>query len=876
MYEHFHRTGTWPTLTELQRELASGHVDVLVRDVVRSLPEQLVHDPREDRIRLTVRGLAAVPSARPLMEAYYAAIRAMLERYRNPDVDPRFGGDDLANLSLDDGLAGELADVLREDAWPFGAGGDNADSWSFEISPVILQAAAATDFTQLLEIRFGQALDERDEESSTIEPEPLRNIGSDASAPSADAPIVRSSEDLLGRTVMAQTLARQATADVSGRGIVIGVAGPWGSGKTSLLNLAASEAETSGTGYVIRFDPWLFSSSEELVLRFLSELSSQLAQERDLADLAASVGEYAQVLAPLSALIAAPWLGPVVALSGRLMTRRRNSKLPPSAKEQRERVCDALRGLDRRLIVLVDDVDRLQAAEVRDVVRLVKLVGDFPNTTYVLAYDQRRVARALDAGNENEGQAFLEKIVQVSYDVPAVDRIRLDRALGEAMSAAVGDITRYRFSQERYTNLFADAQRLFSTLRDVRRYSNALPTILDLIGEEIELADVLALEAIRARVPDSFDAVVAAREVLTEPRAAASRAGASSDAHAREQVERIVTEAGDHAEAVRSMIRRLFPAAAHFLGGSHWGDEWLARWRREGLVAHPEVFAIYLQKGLPSGVLSRADVEDFLAALTDRPRLERAIDALTPDQLEGMFARLEHYEDSFPRHDVEVAISILFNARSRLERSKRGVFDLGGEIGVSRIVYRLLKRLEESEVHRVASAALPQIESLSERGELVRMIGYRPDSGHQLISEEAAAAAEEAFIDELMRDDAEDLAGERDLLSLFFWARSVRETAAIERVLGLASESDLFLAGLLRSAYTETLGATMGDAAVRRSSRLDWGALLDFIPERDLIVLIQRLDISTLALDERARAAVAEAKRIAANPPTDGADDDDA
>ena len=212
-------------------------------------------------------------------------------------------------------------------------------------------------------------------------------------------------------------------------------------------------------------------------LRFLSEISSQLRRERGLRDVADRIGEYAQILAPVSALLVAPWLAPLIAASGRLIRRR--EKPPPSAQEQREKVCEALRALNRRLVILIDDVDRLEGAERADVVRLVKLVGAFLNTTYVLAYDQARVARALDE-TEHEGQAFLEKIVQLSYEVPSIDPTQLGRGLGAAISAAVGDLTRFRFSQDEYTNLFADARLLFSNLRDVRRYTNVLPSTLSL------------------------------------------------------------------------------------------------------------------------------------------------------------------------------------------------------------------------------------------------------------------------------------------------------------------------------------------------------------------------------------------------------------
>ena len=160
---------------------------------------------------------------------------------------------------------------------------------------------------------------------------------------------------------LARALGVLATDQLGGQGFVMGVTGPWGSGKTSVLNLMAATLEQEKIAYVVRFDPWLFSSSEELVWRFMREVSIQLQSEQQLGDVAARIGEYAQILAPLAALVSAPWLAPVLVAGGRVASRWRK-KPTVSAQEQRQKVAEALSKLDRRLIVLIDDLDRLQTA----------------------------------------------------------------------------------------------------------------------------------------------------------------------------------------------------------------------------------------------------------------------------------------------------------------------------------------------------------------------------------------------------------------------------------------------------------------------------------------------------------------------------------
>jgi KAP family P-loop domain len=497
-------------------------------------------------------------------------------------------------------------------------------------------------------------------------------------------------------------------------------------------------------------------------------------------------------------------------------------------------------------------------------VRLVKLVGGFPNTTYVMAYDQARVARALDETDEQEGQAFLEKIVQLSYDVPPVDPTRLARVLGTSVSTAVGDISRYRFSQEEYTNLFAYVRALFATVRDVRRYTNMLPGTLALIGDEVELADVLALEALRVRVPGCFALIVSAKQALTQPHESGLGMIGVPEDSAKQQIQAIVQAAGGFEDEVTPIVKRLFPAAQRHLGGSSFGGDWVATWRRERRVAHPEVFDIYLQRALPPGVLPVALVERAFDSLQDRAALSALLDGLDDEDLESLLTRLEHYEKEFPTEQAEIPVVVLFNQQHRLQRKKRHVLDLGADFAVRRIVLRVLRNLDKAEVARITRAALPEISTLSDRGDLVRMVGYRDNSGHQLVSETDAAQLESAFFDELLITGGDRLGAERDLLHLLWWMHGERPEATIERVQELVSDDD-FLLGLLRAALGETVGQGMGSAAVRRSHQLDWRSLTEFVPHDRLAERIHELDVPRVrdGLDERTKLALEQARRYA-------------
>jgi predicted KAP-like P-loop ATPase len=98
--------------------------------------------------------------------------------------------------------------------------------------------------------------------------------------PFGDDPIDTPEDDLLGRERLAEVLAAEISSVDARRGAVVAITGPWGSGKTSLMNLAAArlnkDAQVLG---VVEFNPWLFSGAEQLTESLLAELATQLRDQ---------------------------------------------------------------------------------------------------------------------------------------------------------------------------------------------------------------------------------------------------------------------------------------------------------------------------------------------------------------------------------------------------------------------------------------------------------------------------------------------------------------------------------------------------------------------------------------------------------------------
>ena len=424
---------------------------------------------------------------------------------------------------------------------------------------------------------------------------------------------------------------------------------------------------------VLRFNPWLFGSADDLVARFFRELSAQLGRSRSerLTDVAKALSNLGQSLAPLSPITGTTGAANLFAkLIGRWTK-------PQSLHDKRNRLSEALEASDSRVVVLIDDIDRLELSETRELMRLVRLTSDLPKVVFLLAYDRRHVATSLGE-NETQGRQYLDKIVQVSYDLPNVREAILPGILLPWLDELIGGRDLTELDQNVWGRVFYDVIKpLLGNLRDVKRYLYSLPVTLDTIGQEVALADLLGLEALRILRPALFDELRTHAEYLVHPESG-SRLWTTEEARNREASERLsamLERAGGERGPLDSVLEILFPATQGLLGRSSYGPNWIGDWRKQRRVACEEVLRIYLQAGLDENSIPSRGIQELVEALSDERKLVGLLDALDEQRFETALERLGDFADDFPVGAAPVAVPALVNRMGNLSADSVGMFD---------------------------------------------------------------------------------------------------------------------------------------------------------------------------------------------------------
>lgn len=667
----------------------------------------------------------------------------------------------------------------------------------------------------------------------------------------SDNPIRRGDQDRLRRREGARSVAEDIREVDASEGYVVGVVGPWGSGKTSILNMIREGLTSEPPLPIIEFNPWIFSGTDELVESFFRELSAQMRlKEPRIAAIAETVDAYGDLLSPASALpVVGAWVDRVRGSAKALRAYQERRK--GSIAERRDKLAKELAQLPRPIVVLVDDIDRLESSEIRDVFKLVRLTASFPNVVYLVAFDRARVEDALTQSGF-DGRAYLEKIVQLGVDVPVIASSSMLRVLGESLEDALDGLNAAdRFDADIWPDVLMEIIRpLITNLRDVSRYSAAVRAKARTLGSQIELVDVLGLEAIRVFRPDLFSAIVAGREGLT---ATSTGFGARyDDPSLKAQVDALVAAGSSEPQLVNATISRLFPAARRHIGNNHYGSDWLPTWLRARRVAHPDVLALYLEHSTNDGLQAFDAAERAFEVLDDQVALDALLRSFDVSRLQDIIASLEAFETEYPAAAVVPASRVLLNLLTELPDRPGGMFDLvNARLVVARVVLRLLRRIESPEkVMDATEQVLAEVSSLTSRFELITLVGHREGAGHKLVSESDAKSLENTLRLQIETATPEQLAREKDVLRLLYMPKTYDAGQVVRADAG----STELAKALLLDSRSVVQSQAMGSRTVRRTTRLNWDMLVEVYGGED--ELKRALDTVRESADEELASVV--------------------
>ena len=470
-----------------------------------------------------------------------------------------------------------------------------------------------------------------------------------------------------------------------------------------MLNLFANELgkeakANASPPMVIRFNPWNFSSLDSLISMFFHELESGMGRSSD-PKLAKNLQKSMQALSfVLSTGEFSPVGGSFFGAASKLLNfgSKALDKKPESLEDIKARINKILRQNDRRIFIIIDDIDRLDQESMRYLFRLVRLNADFDRVTYVLAFDRNVVESVLTLEQGVSGQEYLEKIVQAGFDVPPAEPAKLKGFFLEVFDSLGFLAEDDEENKIRWVDLEgAGLYKLLRTPRDVVRYTNGLAVNGAIVSDEVNPIDFAALEAIRTFAPDLYAFIRENRDIFIGPTGGAVNLGMESVVEDQEKrfAEVLSLCKADVTDALRGICKQLFPEFRVLNAYPHYGSGYYEEWRKAMRICTVDFFPRYFYLRPSDEEVSRLEFDAIVRDAGDHAQLVVRLGELVDSgKIDSFLQRLADTSSELPGEYIESTVLALFDTGDKLTVGLRFENQL---LKASRVVHKLLTRQKE-------------------------------------------------------------------------------------------------------------------------------------------------------------------------------------
>lgn len=527
----------------------------------------------------------------------------------------------------------------------------------------------------------------------------------------ADRPILKSEQDRLDRSVFAKYLARCMLDHKDPDSLVVGLYGGWGVGKTSVINLiveelnfAASNMPDEEKPIILNFSPWSYSGQNQLIYSFFRRLSSMLRSvpylensDRIIYLLELYVSFFTQKPIPKP-------LRTKRSFMDNLFKEREEVYAWESGRDLtlvKAELNELLRKQKHKIIIIIDNISRLYDYEIKQIFQIVKSMGDYSNTAYLLAFDKENVVKAINKIDGHGGEEYIEKIVQLPFDIPPIMQQDIEKIFADRLTEIVSTIPEDAWNTEYWADIYYSSLKyFFENCRDITRYVNTLNFGYSRLRDVVNPVDFFALTAIEVFTPDVYFGIRENKDLFTDLLDNVYVLNKEQMQKDKGRCEEIIARSKriPH-HTLLELLTRLFPRIRRIYhpDESFFHSDAIARKLKR--ICSPDVFDIYFRLSMHVGQIPESEFETILSISADTPTFDQAIARLTQDQRITKFLDLLDSKviSTVPRRNIQSIATALLNNGDLFPQGLSGTLSLDTPMRIHRIIHGLLRRFQMPE-----------------------------------------------------------------------------------------------------------------------------------------------------------------------------------
>lgn len=682
---------------------------------------------------------------------------------------------------------------------------------------------------------------------------------------SNEQPINTREEDFLDRKYFADHMisAIKNYEDKNKSSLTIGLYGKWGAGKTSLINMVIEKLEKEKDFIILNFEPWLFSDTNQLISNFFKEFAKKINhnanESEDMKSIGTKMEAYANFFEPLTLVPE-----PTISLTSRAISyvlswggktyKKMSEAYEKDLSTTKEEIEKHLRKLDKKILIIIDDIDRLNNTEIKQIFQLIKSLGNFPNTIYLSSMDKDVVINALSEVQQGDGNEYLEKIINVPLEIPQLSMSDVHKFLFSKLDEIIKDIDEKDFDQNYWGNIFHSGYKnFFNNIRDVIRYINILRFNHNALKQKVNVIDLMVISAFQVFEPKIYDFLKHNKDLLSGQESDGSYSPKTENQKKlREELDKYKVELQKLDEnSFSGLLQELFlkvneaSSNTHYIGG-------LSDLRKKSRVSSPEYFDAYFSLTLTE-TLSNYEIENIISKTSNEDDFSNAIIELIKDNRISIFLqRIQDFtREDIPKENFQVIFNVLMNLGDYIPENRNGMFSFGNSMEVMRIFYQLYSQLDnENDKYILFKESIEKSkDSISiacrEISGFMREHGeYEKDreKNEKTITYKHLQELKMILlhkINDWVRDKI--LFEHNEALSIMYLWKRIDEKNCLEYIKSNIENKEKLLK-FLKTFIHYSYSQTMGDYTEKKTRELNYKAIKDFIDVESIISKIRNID----------------------------------
>lgn len=532
-----------------------------------------------------------------------------------------------------------------------------------------------------------------------------------------DKPISTNADDLLDRSSFSGILANALVNLKSDDTFTVGLFGKWGTGKTSIVNMTLEEIsqmqlQDDEKPIVIHFEPWHFTDSTQLLNQFLIRMANEFKSKgiETLDNIGKALEKYSGAFS-IAEIIPTP-SSPLATLGKKgfsFLGKKMQIKLEDKdILGQKEYVIKLLKQQKRRILVVIDDIDRLSNEQIRQVFQMVSSVAKFPNTIYLLVFDKEIVAKALEKVQEGEGEEYLEKVIQMPIQIPQIQESKLHATLFARLDMVIKSYPDAFLNQEHWRKIFHPCVAPFiKNLRDINRLCNSLRFKLTAISSEVDIGDMIAISAIEIGIPQIYQWIKDNKNLLTNNDvffALNSRDKNQNEwfEHYKAEISNLFnnTESNSNISAKVEVgikyLCYLFPSFGQKVGKPYTTLD-SDNFRKNCFVAHPDKFDRYFYLDIESVGIRRALVQKAVTTFNSNDFIKLLIEEDGKGKSIEFIKEMKALIDDISSDRAKILITSFMKARNFMKDGKNNYLAFDAQQHCDNLCLKLLYKVKKEE-----------------------------------------------------------------------------------------------------------------------------------------------------------------------------------